>query len=359
MKVAIYSIAKNEEKFVKRWAESCSEADYILLVDTGSTDNTVKIAKEIGVNVAEVSVKPWRFDDARNVSLALVPDDMDYCIALDMDEVLVPGWKEKLEEAFEAGVDRPTYKFVWNWTEDGKEGITFHGEKIHRRHGFRWKHPVHEVIVPTSGDEYRAFNGIEIHHHADDSKPRSQYLPLLEMSVREDPDDDRNAFYYARELFYYRKMEEAAAEFKRHLSLPRAQWLPERAAAMRFLSKCEPWAAEQWLLKAIAEAPGRREPLVDLALKYHNEMNWPGCLFYAEEACKILERPTDYLTEPQAWGSGPYDLAAVAAYNLGIYDHALYRGEQAVDQDPDNERLKDNLEFYQKAVDKQQESEVE
>ena len=96
MKVAVYTICKNEEKHVERWYDSCKEADYVLLADTGSTDRTVAIARDLGINIYEISVVPFRFDDARNASLALLPADVDYCIALDMDETLTPGWRQAL-----------------------------------------------------------------------------------------------------------------------------------------------------------------------------------------------------------------------------------------------------------------------
>ena len=50
-KVCVYAICKNEEKFVKRWYESMKEADAIYVLDTGSTDNTVKLLRGLGVNV--------------------------------------------------------------------------------------------------------------------------------------------------------------------------------------------------------------------------------------------------------------------------------------------------------------------
>ncbi len=62
MKVAVYTIAKNEAKHVKRWFESAKGADYFLICDTGSTDDTVKIAKDLGINVVECRVDPFRFD---------------------------------------------------------------------------------------------------------------------------------------------------------------------------------------------------------------------------------------------------------------------------------------------------------
>jgi len=78
LKIAVYSIALNEEQFVEQWYQSAKEADYLLIADTGSSDRTVEIAKFLGINVVEISIKPWRFDDARNASLAVIPSDIDY-----------------------------------------------------------------------------------------------------------------------------------------------------------------------------------------------------------------------------------------------------------------------------------------
>ena len=65
MKVAVYAISKNEEKFVERWVKSMSEADEIYVADTGSTDNTVELLKQKGVIVNSINIEPWRFDVAR------------------------------------------------------------------------------------------------------------------------------------------------------------------------------------------------------------------------------------------------------------------------------------------------------
>ena len=64
--VFVCSIAKNEEKHVRRWAESAKDADAIYLLDTGSSDKTVQIAKECGVIVFEKTYDDWSFAVARN-----------------------------------------------------------------------------------------------------------------------------------------------------------------------------------------------------------------------------------------------------------------------------------------------------
>lgn len=346
MKVAVYCIALNEEQFVNSWYESAKDADYLLIADTGSTDNTVQYALERDIAVVQISVKPWRFDDARNASLAFLPDDIDYCIALDMDEVLLPGWREELETMITSGVTRPRYKYTWSWKDDGTPGLEYGGDKIHTRHGYRWKHPVHEVLVTDRTEETQGWCGLEIHHHPDNSKPRSQYHPLLKVAVDEDPTDDRNAYYYARELYFAGLYEDAAKEFRRHLDLPKAVWKPERAASMRYLAKVEPENARKWLTSATLEDPNRREAWVELALLEYTESNWDACLDYANQALTITEKPLDYLCEEFAWGATPNDLAAIASHHLGNQEQAILHGIAAQLLNPTDERLARNLTFY-------------
>jgi glycosyltransferase involved in cell wall biosynthesis len=345
MKIAVVTIALNEEHFVERWATSAKEADYLLIADTGSTDGTIETAKKLGINVVSVSIKPWRFDDARNAALAMVPDDIDYVINLDMDEVLVEGWREHLEKAT---ATRPRYTYTWSWVDEekGLPGLQYNGDKIAKRHGYRWKHPVHEVMVTDRIEETQEFIGLEIHHHPDHTKSRGQYFPLLEQSTKEDPYDDRNAFYLGREYLFYQRYNEASKELRRHLSLPKAVWPPERAASMRYLAKCEIENTREWLEKAVAEAPGRREALVELAQYFYGREDWQNCYWRAIEAIAIEEKPLDYLCEEFAWNELPYDLAAISAHKLGFKEESIKYGEKAAELNPTDERLATNLTYY-------------
>src|SRR5205807_433889 len=88
LRVAVYAIARDEEAHVARWAASAAGADVRIVVDTGSTDATVSRALSSGIAVHCISVEPFRYDEARNRALDLVPDDVDVCMPLDLDEVL-------------------------------------------------------------------------------------------------------------------------------------------------------------------------------------------------------------------------------------------------------------------------------
>jgi tetratricopeptide (TPR) repeat protein len=346
MKIAVYSIALNESQFVQRWYESAKEADYILLADTGSTDDTKEVARSLGIHVVEISIKPWRFDDARNASLAHIPLDIDYCIALDVDEVLAPGWRQHLEDTAKE-VTRPRYKYTWSWNDDGSEGLVYGGDKIHARQGYRWKHPVHEVLNSYLIQEVQGWIGLEIHHHPDNSKSRGQYFPMLEMATAEDPEDDRNAHYLGREYYFQGMCDKAKEELQRHLSLKRAQWQPERAASMRYIAKCSQGAErEEWLKRAATECPEGRESWVELAEYYYEQQMWAECYQLSLRALEIKEKPLQYLNDPKAWGSLPYDLAALAAHHLGYKEEALTFGQEALNLSPTDSRLQKNLEFY-------------
>jgi glycosyltransferase involved in cell wall biosynthesis len=344
VKIAVYTIALNEASYVHTWAASAADADYRLILDTGSTDDTVSLARAEGVDVYTAKIDPWRFDEARNEALDLLPTDIDLCIALDMDEVLLPGWREELEK-LPPEVTRPRYEYTWSWNPDGTPGLTYHGDKIHARYkGYRWKHPVHEVLV--SDQEIQGWCDLKIHHFPDPAKSRGQYFPMLELAVAEDPEDDRNAHYLAREYYYHGMYEKAAAEFKRHLSLPRAVWSSERAESMRYLATSEPWLAETWLLRSCAEDSSRREPWIGLAEHYLSQEDWPGCYHAATRALSITERPTTYINQAESWGWKPHDLAALAAHFLGMKQEAIRHGEAAVNLNPDDDRLNANLAFY-------------
>lgn len=345
MKIAVYTITKNEEQFIERWAESCKEADYRLIVDTGSTDNTLHVAELAGCHTAQITISPWRFDDARNAAMALIPQDIDMCVSLDADEMLMPGWRQILEGLPET-VTRPRYKYVWSWNDDGTEGITFYRDHIHKRHGYRWKHPVHEILIPV-GEEVQEVCALEVHHHPDPTKSRGQYLPLLELAVREDPNDDRNQFYLGREYTYYSMPEKATPHFLKHLEL--SHWDAERSASMRHLAKTT-GNKEHWLLRACGEAPNRREPWVELAQYYYETQNWPGSLGASLRALSIREKPLEYLCEPEAWGQLPQDLASIASWYLGMHERGFKHAIAAMNLAPWDGRIRGNAAMMVKGL---------
>lgn len=356
--VCVYAICKNESAFVDRWMDSMSEADEVVVLDTGSIDDTVEKLRGRGARVEQEVIDPWRFDVARNCSMELIPERADICVCTDLDEVFQPGWRKLLEEAWTEGAGQASFRYTWSFNPDGSEGVVFWYEKCHARHGYQWVHPVHEVLrwvgEGRPGPMVVA-DGVQLDHHPDPKKSRGQYLPLLEWSVAEEPEDDRNVHYLGREYMYYGRWDDCIRTLKRHLTMPSATWADERAASMRYIAKSYAMKkqydeAKYWHLQAVAQAPYLREPWLDFAFLLYEQSDWDGVLYCASEALKIVHRPRSYICEADSWGSLPHDLRAIALYQTGRKEEALTAAKAALDAEPDNERLRGNVEWLARSL---------
>lgn len=348
-KICVYAICKNESKFVKRWLESVKEADYICVLDTGSTDNTLDLFKGENVIINQKIITPFRFDEARNESLKLIPEDTDICICLDLDEIIQPGWRNVLENIWQNDTSR--LRYIYNWSLDEKDNpiVSFYGEKIHSPKNYKWVNPVHEVLKYLKENEnIYTTDSIIINHYPDSSKSRSSYLPLLELSVKEDPENDRNVHYLGREYMYYGKWNEAIDMLIKHLHLKSATWKDERCASMRFIARCYKNLkrydeAEMWLKKAILEAPHLRDPYVELALLYNDLNNYEQVINYAESALKIPINYKTYINEVFSFDETIDDLLSIAYYFNKDLDKAIFHATEALKINPENKRIKENL----------------
>ena len=350
MKIVVYTISKNEEKFVSRFVNSMNESDEIIVLDTGSTDKTVAKLKEYGVTVYEKKIIPWRFDTARNECLAYVPEDTDICIAADLDEVFVPGWRQTLEEYWQK--EKPTrVKYTYNWKldEEGNPKVTFLANKIHSRQNYHWQNAVHEILV-SNEEEKEIEVPITLNHYPDPTKSRSSYLPLLEISVVEDPENDRNLHYLGREYMFYRRYDDSIKTLHKHLNCKNATWKDERCASMRFLgrdyeAKGYLEEAEDWWQRAIKEAPYLREGYVELASLYVRQNRYNEAYELLTKAYQIKEKSKSYINEEFAWDDSFYDLFSLAAFYAGHYNEALFYVKEAINLNPKEERYQKNYEL--------------
>lgn len=346
MKICVYAISKNEEQFVDRFVDSAKDADLILIGDTGSTDGTlIKIQGRPEKNLAcmRISINPWRFDMARNTVLSVIPPDFDVCVSLDLDEVLQPGWRKAIEDAWVPGTTRLRYLFNWGGP------VEFYYEKIHARIGYKWHHPCHEYPVPYGIEEkWAQVDKLLVVHLPDPNKSRAQYLELLKWSVEEDPNCPRNAFYYGRELSFRSSWDESIKELDRYLALPRATWPNERSYAYRTKGQCYVGKgnlaeAEKQFLLAALETPNTREPWIELADLCYKQSRWPECYAYAMRALGLTIKEKVYTVDHAAWGPKPHLLASIGAWNIGLRSLALMQGQKCLEMAPDDPLFINNV----------------
>lgn len=355
MKICVYAICKNEEKFIKRWYESVKEADGIYVLDTGSTDNSVNLLKSLGVTVRKEIITPWRFDIARNKSLDMIPEYFDICICLDLDEVLNKGWKKTIKSIWKPGLTRLRYIYNWSLDKNNNPIISFYGEKIHARLGFKWINPVHEILEYQGVEKQLYTDKIIVNHYPDSKKNRSSYLPLLELAVKENPNNDRNTHYLGREYMYYGKWDKAIEMLERHLNLKSAIWKDERCASMRFIARSymklnRPEEALLWSNLAIKESPYLRDPYMEKALITYELKDYKETEKLCKEALKIKIHPKTYINEAFTTDLNIYDILSVACFYNGKYHASLKYAKLALEIDQDNERLLNNKKLIEEYI---------
>jgi hypothetical protein len=233
MKIAVYTILKNEAGNVRPWLNSTLGADYVVACDTGSDDGGDRWLQGEAVVVHRISIDPWRFDDAHNAALALVPADADVCIPLHLDERLEPGWRELIEAAWLPGTTKLFYTYQFD------ENFSFLQNRIHARHGYRWRYPDHEGVYPSGNTPEVSVTvaALRIVQRQDRSKDRSGILERLRWGMQEYPNDPRMLHYLGRELMYRGEWREAVQHLEAYLRLP-ALFPWERAQTAKYLAEC-------------------------------------------------------------------------------------------------------------------------
>lgn len=347
MKVAIYAICLDEAKFLDRWYESAQEADYVLLADTGSSDDTLGKAKSLGINVFQIKISPWRFDDAKNSALSLLPADIDVVVSLDLDEVLLPGWRAELEKTWDEDATILNHKYrhnggPWQWHS-----------KIHARKGCRWIGAVHETLTWAVPEKDIWSSDIYLDEWQDTAKSRRSYLELLLKKIKEGDTDWRTRYFLANDYQNIGNLESAIFWRSESYAVsddgPVVKSYIARNIASNYATQGDTESALSWLGVSLNQSK-ERETLFEMAKLYSALGKHQSAYESAVDCLEIAERRDGFTYDPAAWGSGVHDVLALSAYYLEKYDEAVEHGKKALELDPENKRLVTNLEWYEEKI---------
>lgn len=288
IKIAIYAITAGEpNQFIDRWLESVKPADYICVLVTKEEDPNwyyfnEKKKKYPNLIVQQKTIKPWRFDVARNKSMRLIPQDATLAFSTDIDEVVNPDFFTDIKQLVSQHPDfeKIHYKFAWSIDIQDNPKKVFWYDRIIKPGNWIWKYPVHEGLHPLTNEAdshhyYLDENKIYLRHYPDDSKSRSSYLPLLELRFQENPTDSYSGFYLAREYSFngvWDKMLQTAIQSyvminrnhqQQEMLAPLARFIGDAFYKLGIRDE-----AEHWYQKAIELDPQCRDGYMKLAQLY-------------------------------------------------------------------------------------------
>lgn len=356
MQIAAYTICLNEAKHIERWLEATKTADLRVIVDTGSTDGTWERLQELAdetLHVHQIIVRPWRFDDARNAALALVPAHIDVCASIDMDEIAQPGFFETLRKEWK---DETT--IGWHRINTGP---TWEVTRVHKRFGFRWKDACHEVFKPYGDTKEVVQNfDIQLDHVPDDTKSRAQYLDLLKMAVAENPENGRMWVYLCREYSFNKDWQNVLTTAGEALVCENT-WSVERSFVCRLAADAAYELnvdAQQMILEGLRYDPDSIEMQYCAAYYYYTKQQWDKVWEHASK--RLTLKPTNhYLRIDEVWDWRCYDMMAIASFRIAVGHLDEQRMIDAIKyqtiavnncKGSDKERLQKNLEMMQNVL---------
>ncbi len=226
-RLSLVMIVRDEEEMLPRTLEAIKPAvDEIIIVDTGSTDSTIEIAKSFGATVIE---REWTgsFSEARNASLEAASGD--WFMYLDADEVLVAEDVDKLRALIGQTWREAFFLHETNFTGDEGNGVSVVHSALRvfrNRPNYRFSGRLHEQIayhLPAYAPERVAQSLVRINHYGylgvvRESKDKARRnLELLLAQQRETPAEALNAFFYynlGSEYFASAKVAKAVEQFE-------------------------------------------------------------------------------------------------------------------------------------------------
>lgn len=344
--LSLCMIVKNEEDTIERCLSSCKALfDEIIIVDTGSTDQTKKIAQKFTDKIYDFK---WCDDFSKARNFGISKSCCDYFMWLDADDVIT---KENLNKLIELkkninNEDVIMLKYDIDFDKNNNPIFSYYRERICKNNGkFLFKDPVHEAITPSGNIRYI---DISIEHRKIKNNSTGRNLNIYEKLLKNKAKfSPRQQFYYSRELFYNNKIKKAILNFNKFLKMKNA-FIENKIEACRNLSKCYQIIGEKEKAKLVLftsfnfDLP-RAETLCDLGYLYKNEKDYIKAIYYFELATKInINYQSGAFVQTEYYNYIPYLELCVCYFNLKEYKKAYYYNSLAKDLKPFDQIPKNN-----------------
>lgn len=352
--VGLCMIVKDEAHVIARCLTSLRGlVDYWTIVDTGSTDGTRDLIRDLLADVpGQLLERPWRnFGHNRSAALAAARSRADYSFVIDADEILeVPAgfaWPALTADSI----------FLTHRTGDT---TYWRGSLVANRLAWRYEGVLHEYLEAEGVQSTVQLAGPEVLGLFDGGRSRqvttvekyARDARVLEVALLDEPDNARYQYYLARS---YRDSEQPALALEAYRRRAEMGGFAEEVwDSLYWIAKlteadAEPAAVAAAYLAAWESRPTRAEPLVALARYARRGRRFALARMVSAQAV-VMTRPEDRLwIEEDVYAWRALDEFAVAGYWTGQYQDSARacRTLLAGGALPERQRarVKDNLNY--------------
>ncbi len=353
--VSLCMIVKNEEDVLERCLESVSHLmDEVIIVDTGSEDETVRIAQSY---TDKVYFFEWCDDFSKARNFAYSKATMDYIFFMDADDVLPVSEQEKfihLKETLDPTVDIVSMYSTIAFDSQGNPAFQYRRNRfVKRSKGFKWIGPVHEYLEVYGNTVY---SDISVSHVKPLNKKETgksrRNLEIYQKRLEQGESfSARDLFYYGNELRDHHQFEEAIAQYQLFLGGGNG-WIEDKIKAYEYMSYCYGQLGRQEerfhsLLLSLEITEPRPKTACMIGDCLLEKGNFEAAEFWyktATEYKRKIEDASFYEPAYQTWY--PHLQLVVCYWKLGNIGESIRQNELAGKFAPDNSKVLYNKEFF-------------
>lgn len=295
--VSLAMIVRDSSKTLEKCLSSIRPAvDEIIVVDTGSVDNTMEIARKYADKVFTFK---WIDDFAAARNFAFSKIKTPYGFWVDSDDYMLPEDVAKMKALDLTNIDTVIGQYHYAHDEFGKVMCIVPRERIVRMSlNPTWHEEIHEYL-DILGRQYISDFAIQ-HNKQHGTSDRN--LKILERIVKRDPSKHRNVFYLGKEYYDSGKSDEALVWLEKFVNMPGSWWEDVYRAYMDigliYLNKGNEEKFKENILKSINLEDRRAEPYYQLAFYYQCRNQWDKAIQWYE-MCLNVRRPAGLLASYQ------------------------------------------------------------
>jgi tetratricopeptide (TPR) repeat protein len=322
----------------------------MIVVDTGSTDDTVAVARDAGARVEHFA---WIDDFAAARNHAFDQARGEWVMWLDADDRVPPAAQAAFlaakDELMTDALDVLVSPYRSSFDERGALLSSQHRERVVRRAaGLRWEGAIHEVI-PYRYDRAVYRDDLIVEHRPEPSKREhksTRNLTILERRMTEGTPDARDLFYWANELRDAGRLPEAIDAYHQYLEVSDVDW--EKYTAYLSLSGCSAAVgntdtAIRYATRAMLLDPSRAEAFMALGRVEFDAGRWGRAVpLYA--AAAAARRPAEGFVREPAYTWESWDFLSVCLINAGRHSEGIRASLKSLELgNPDRERINANI----------------
>lgn len=351
--LSAFILAYNEAENIPSLMDSLKGIKDIVVLDNGSTDDTVKMFRERGARVyiddkrgkyaaTEQDVEKFRemfgfaplfvageifghAGERRNYAASLCRND--WVFNPDCDER--PEWDLKKVKAMLNGQDAIGHRYVFKHNPNGTPLIEFIQCKLYNRRKGQFFGRIHEVLVAreTGKPSNTTFSpDIVVHHWQKDREYRSYNCKQMEFQVVKE-ETARTLHYLAREYFTVKDYEKGLKAYDRYFAIEGGDFKEQKSAAWVYRAGClRELGRIDEAVHAYHEAmicdSKSRDPYFDLGQLYLTRGDFKTALVWFTAATAIPYNPQGFLNDMRLYTWATNDMLSVCYQNLGMTELA-------------------------------------